>query len=153
MELLRVLHFGWMYTCVFIGIGKMQNDTKDWRKMKRMIWLMRTIVLQGGWPLFYIEWRWCWWTRIILISKTSWLLVCSFWHCLRSFWRFVSNFLHRKTTPKLWLSVGWNFYFAIHWVQPLVGGCSFEYNIPFLTRLFKKKVKVGGLHGSIKSVR
>ena len=32
-----------------------------------------------------------------------------------------------------------------------MGGCSFEYNIPFLTRLFKKKVKVGGLHGSIKS--
>lgn len=31
-----------------------------------------------------------------------------------------------------------------------MGGCSFEYNIPFLTRLFKKKVKVGGLHGSIK---
>ena len=27
-----------------------------------------------------------------------------------------------------------------------MGGCSFEYNIPFLTRLFKKKVKVGGLH-------
>ena len=24
-----------------------------------------------------------------------------------------------------------------------MGDCSFEYNIPFLTRLFKKKVKVG----------
>ena len=98
-----------IYNCIFLEF---------------MLYLTRTTVLQGGLPLFYIEWRWCLWTIIILISKTLWLLVCSFWHCLRSFWRFVSNFLHRKTTPKLWLSVGWNFYFAIHWVQPLVGGCS-----------------------------
>lgn len=25
----RLNYFGWMYTCGFIGIDKMQNDTKD----------------------------------------------------------------------------------------------------------------------------
>ena len=73
----------------------------------------RTTVLQGGWPLFYIEWGWCWWTRNLLTSGTWWLLECSFWHCWHSYLRLSDNVLrHRKTTPNfdrdrvaiLWIS-------------------------------------------------
>ena len=107
------------------------------REWNHDILFIRTTVLQGGWPLFYIEWRWCWWTRIILISKTSWLLVCSFWHCLRSFWRFVSNFLHRKTTPKLWPSTGWDFLIFSYKVNPLWAVVLYICIIALLFKAFK----------------
>ena len=88
----------------------------------------RAIVLQGGWPLFYIEWGWCWWTIIILISTTLWRLVCSFSHCWHSYLRLSDNVLrHRKTTPELWRAKEWWFYkfqFTSRSTH-LVGGCSF----------------------------
>ena len=75
---------------------------------------IRATVLQGGWPLFYIEWGWCWWTRNRLTSKIWWLLECSFWHCWHSFSRTWSNVLrHRKTTPELWRAKEWRFYKGI----------------------------------------
>ena len=71
-------------------------------------------MLQGGWPLFYIEWGWCWWTRNRLILKIWWLLECSFWHCWHSYLRTWSNVLrHRKTTPELWRAKEWRFYKGI----------------------------------------
>ena len=75
----------------------------------------------------YIEWGWCWWTIIILILKTLWLLECSFLHCWHSFLRLSDNVLrHRKTTPELWRAKEWwfyNFQFTSRSTH-LVGGCS-----------------------------
>lgn len=101
----------------------------------------RAIVLQGGWPLFYIEWGWCWWTIIILISTTLWRLVCSFSHCWHSYLRLSDNVLrHRKTTPELWRAKEWWFYkfqFTSRSTH-LVGGCSFcILNIAYPTAGFK----------------
>ena len=72
----------------------------------------------------YIEWGWCWWTIIILILKTLWLLECSFLHCWHSFLRLSDNVLrHRKTTPELWRAKEWWFYeFPIYFeVNPPCG--------------------------------
>lgn len=102
----------------------------------------RAIVLQGGWPLFYIEWGWCWWTIIILILKTLWLLACSFLHCWHSFLRLSDNVLrHRKTTPELWRAKEWWFYeFPIYFEVNPPCGRLFSFcvlNITYLAAGFK----------------
>lgn len=99
----------------------------------------RAIVLQGGWPLFYIEWGWCWWTIIILISTTLWRLVCSFSHCWHSYLRLSDSALrHRKPPSKLWPVSGWWFYYNLVEVNPLVGGCSFYvFNIVYPSERYK----------------
>ena len=80
------------------------NETKDWKtfawRMELCYIVVGAIVLQGGWPLFYIEWRWCLWTIIILISKTLWLLVCSFLHYWHSYLRLSDNVLRHRKPPR-----------------------------------------------------
>ena len=58
----------------------------------------KTTVLQGGWPLFYIEWGWCWWN--ILILKTLWPLECSFWHYWHSFLRLSDSVFGIEKPPQ-----------------------------------------------------
>ena len=63
-----------------------------------MLYSNRTTVLQGGWPLFYIEWGWCWWN--ILILKTLWPLECSFWHYWHSFLRLSDSVFGIEKPPQ-----------------------------------------------------
>ena len=101
----------------------------------RMLECRRATVLQGVLTSFRKKWRWCLW-KINLILRILWPLVYSFWHCLHSYSRFVSEAIHRhgKTTLKLW-PVGW-FYYQ-HKVNPHVGGCSFFYSIALRCEIVK----------------
>ena len=87
------------------------DETKDWKtfawRMELCYIVVGAIVLQGGWPLFYIEWRWCLWTIIILISKTLWLLVCSFLHYWHSYLRLSDNVLRHRKPPRNFGELGW----------------------------------------------
>ena len=109
-------------------------DTVLWYEKNNLIYCIKSVRILyrnnrvTGWltsVLFYIEWGWCWWTIIILISKTLWLLACSFLHCWHSFLRLSDNVLrHRKTTPELWRAMEWIFQNHTLRSTHLVGGCS-----------------------------
>ena len=91
-------------------------------------WLWETTVLQGGWPLFYIGWGWCWWN--ILILRTWWPSECSFWHYWHSFLRLPGNAFGIEKPPQNFDRVqGWIFLSLFIWSTHLGGGCLFVFII------------------------